>query len=171
MSTWVTRWRWVLAGGAFLVAVGVVAALLWPSGAPAGPYRPPLRVRSYNAFTICLLTGPQGIASATAAPVWAGVEEASNETSDQAQYLAAAGSPETVESVTPFVDSLVQQQCGVIVAVGPVEVLAAQSAAALNKSTKFILVGKGSTESNVRVESVTSKSATTAAIETAIGDQ
>jgi len=171
MSAWVTRWRWMLAGGLVLVAAGVVvAALVWPSSAPAGPHRPPLRARSYNAFTVCLLTGPQGIAGASARPVWAGVEAASNETSDQAQYLAATGSPETVDSVTPFVDSLVQQQCGVIVAVGPLEVLAAQSAAAQNKSTTFILVGGGSTESNVRVENVISQDATTAAIETAIGD-
>ncbi len=165
------RWRWVLGGGALVVVAGVVALLVWPSSAPAGPERPPLRARAYNALTICLLTGPQGIAGSTAVPVWAGVEAASNATSDQAEYLAAAGSPETVDSVIPYVNSLVQQRCGVIVVVGPIEVQAAQSVAAQNKSTTFIMVGGGEAESNVRVEKDISQTAVTNTIEAYISVQ
>jgi hypothetical protein len=168
MPAWVSRWRWrwPLGGAALVVVAGVVAALVWSSGASSpGPYRPASRTRSYNAFTFCLLTGPEGVVGLSAAPVWAGVEAASNATSDRAQYLAATGSVETVGSVTPYANTLVQRQCGLVLAVGSVEVAVAQSVAAENKGTEFILCGGGVARANVRVVADVSSASVENAIE------
>lgn len=158
------RWRWALGGGALLVVAGVVTAALWPSPAPT-PYRPPTRARAYNALTFCLLTGPQGVANQSAAPVWSGVEAASRATSDQAEFLAASAPVETVSAVTPFVNSLVQQHCGVVIAVGPVEVASAQAVAAANTGIDFVLAGGGSAAANVSVVSDVSSGSVASAVE------
>ena len=154
-------------GGAAVVLVGViVAVLVWPSS-KAAPYRPPTRARVYNAFTVCLLTGPQGIAGSDAAPVWAGVRQAANSMNDQAQYLSAVASPETVGSVTPFANTLIQQQCGVVIAVGPVEVTTVESIAPDNLKTRFVVVGSGSASANVRQVADASTSAVASAVQAA----
>lgn len=166
MWGWIVKRRWPV-GGAVVVVVGaVLAVVLWPSPSPA-PYRPPARARVYKAFTICLLTGPQGVAGAEAAPVWAGVEKASVATDDQAQFLAATGSPETVGSVTPYVNTLVQQQCGLVVAVGAPEIAAVESVAAANRNVRFLVVGGGSSAVNVQVVGGSSADAVSSAVQSA----
>lgn len=163
------RWRWWVGGVGLLVVAVVVVVAVWPSSGPAGPYRPAPRARVYNAATICLLTGPLGVTGA-AAPVWAGVEKASGATSDQAEFLAAVGSVETVGSVTPFVNTLVERQCTVIVAVGAVEVEAAGVAASGDAATRFLLVDGGSaaTASNVSVVSGASANTVATAVESTL---
>ena len=167
MRVWAVKWRWPLGAGALVVVGAILAVVLWPSPAPA-PYRPPVRARVYNSFTICLLTGPQGIAGAAAAPVWAGVEKASNATDDQAQFLAATGSPETVGSVTPYVNTLIQQRCGLVVAVGATEVAAVESVAAANPSVRFMIVGSGSAAPNIRVVGDSSVDSVSADVQAAV---
>jgi basic membrane lipoprotein Med (substrate-binding protein (PBP1-ABC) superfamily) len=167
MRVWAAKWRWPLRAGALVVVGAILAVVLWPSPTPA-PYRPPARARVYNSFTICLLTGPQGIAGAAAAPVWAGVEKASNATDDQAQFLAATGSPETVGSVTPYVNTLVQQRCGLVVAVGVTEGAAVETVAAANPAVRFMIVGSGSAAANVQLVGDSSADAVSAAVQAAI---
>jgi 2-keto-3-deoxy-L-rhamnonate aldolase RhmA len=58
-----------------------------------------------------------------------------------------------VGSVTPFANSLVQQHCGLVLAVGSVEVQTAQSVAAANAGVDFVLVGGGAVARNVAVVS------------------
>ncbi|MBS2966207.1 hypothetical protein KGA66_24395 [Actinocrinis puniceicyclus] len=131
-----------------MTAAGVWA--LWPSSRPT--YDPPHNTRQYIAFTACLLTGPAGLADPRARAVWSGMQAASSATNAQVSYVAAAvGQAETIGSVTPFANSLVQQRCGVIVAVGPVEVATMQAVAAGHAEGRFVLVGGGSAASNIAV--------------------
>jgi len=132
------------------VVVGLGVWFAWPSGRPV--YDPPVRSRQYIAFTACLLTGPSGLSDAQARAVWSGMEAASSATRAQVTYLSASsGQAESVGSVTPFANTLLQQHCGVIVAVGAVEVQAVQAVAAGNAGEHFVLVGGGSVAGNVTV--------------------
>jgi hypothetical protein len=126
-------------------------AVLWPSSGSV--YDPPARARQYIAFSACLLTGPAGLADSSAQAVWAGMQTASLSTHAKVTYLAAVGSGETVGSVTPFANSLVQQHCGLVLAVGSVEVQTAQSVAAANAGVDFVLVGGGAVARKVAVVS------------------
>lgn len=121
----------------------------WPSSEAS--YNPPARSRQFIAFTACLLTGPLGVAGPDAKDAWAGVQAASKATSAQTQYLAAVGASETVGSVTPFANALVQQHCDLILAVGAVEVEVVQAVAAANPDMHFVLVAGGSAGANVAV--------------------
>jgi hypothetical protein len=144
------RWWWVVAAGGIAAAVGVGVWLAWPSAKSA--YDPPTRSRQYVAFTACLLTGPSGLSDAQASAVWKGMQTASSATRAQVTYLSAgAGQAETVGSVTPFANTLIQQHCGLILAVGAVEVKAAQAVAASNTGEHFVLVGGGTVAPNVTV--------------------
>jgi basic membrane lipoprotein Med (substrate-binding protein (PBP1-ABC) superfamily) len=142
-------WWWGGAVALVLGVAGVVTAALWPS--PESVYDPPARARQYIAFSACLLTGPEGLADAAAQAVWSGMQAASSATRAKVTYLAAVGSDESVGSVTPFVNSLVQRHCRLILTVGDVEVRAAQAVAASNGGTDFVLVGGGSAAANVAV--------------------
>lgn len=159
------QWFWWVGGAVVLVVAAVVAIAVWPS--PKAASSPPPRARVYNAFTVCLLTGPQGIAAGEAAPVWAGVRQAADTLNDQAQYLAAVASPETVGSVTPFVNTLIQQRCGLVVAVGPAEVSAVEAVAPGSPHTRFMVVGGGSASSNVQVVADPATDAVAAAVRAA----
>lgn len=123
--------------------------MLWPS--PRSVYDPPARARQYIAFSACLLTGPAGLADPSARAVWSGMQEASATTAAKVTYLAAVGASETVGSVTPFANSLVQQHCGLVLAVGAVEVQTAQAVAAATADINFVLVGGGAVGRNVAV--------------------
>ena len=143
------RWWWAGAGAFVLAVAGILTAVLWPS--PSSVYDPPARARQYIAFSACLLTGPAGLADSSARAVWSGMESASSATRAKVTYLAAVGASETVGSVTPFANSLVQQHCGLVLAVGAVEVQTAQSVAAANTGVDFVLVGGGASAGNVAV--------------------
>ncbi len=144
------RWVWAAGAGALAVVVGLSVWLAWPSGKTVS--YPPTRARQYIAFTACLLTGPAGLSDAQATAVWSGMEAASSATRAQVTYLSASpGQAETVGSVTPFANTLLQQHCGMILAVGPVEVKAVQAVAEANTGEHFVLVGGGSVAGNVTV--------------------
>lgn len=143
------RWWW---GGAAVVVAGlagILTAVLWPSSGSV--YDPPARARQYIAFSACLLTGPAGLADPSARAVWSGMESASSATRAKVTYLAAVGAAETVGSVTPFANSLVQQHCGLVLAVGDVEVRTTQAVAVSNEGVDFVLVGGGAAARNVAV--------------------
>src|SRR6266540_1993395 len=109
-----------------LVAAVLVWAL-WPAGSGPAP-----RARQYLDFTACLLTGEHGVADADAAPVWAGMQDASLQTRAEVQYLVVVGE-QTVANAGPFLASLAQSRCDLVIAV------------------RFVVLGGGATGTNVSV--------------------
>jgi hypothetical protein len=141
----VPRYRriWV---GAAVVALGVVVAVLiqW-----IGPDSPPPRARPYLEFTACLLTDGQGLAG-PAAPVWAGMQDASLATHAKVQYLAVSGEA-TVGNALPYLTSLIQRRCAVVLAVGPAQVAAVGADASRYPRVRFVVVGGSGSGTNVTV--------------------
>lgn len=124
--------RWPLAAGAAVVvaAAGIAAWAWWPRPAAVA------HARQYLDVSACLLTGPAGIAPGTAAaPVWAAMQSASLATRVKVTYLADTGPADA----GPMLNTLIQRQCGVIIAAGP----AAAGVAAAGKANphqRFLLV-------------------------------
>jgi basic membrane lipoprotein Med (substrate-binding protein (PBP1-ABC) superfamily) len=118
------------------VAAVVTTVLAWPS-APVAPGAD--RVRQYADTRACLLTGSAGVSDPLASAVWAGMQGASSSTRAMVSYLPVPAGT-TDATALPYVASLVQRQCGVIVAVGPAQVAAATSGAARFRQVRFIVV-------------------------------
>jgi hypothetical protein len=128
-------WWWIAGSG--LAVVGLVLVLVWW---PRGRDLPPARARVYSDASACLLTDSAGVASSQAAPVWAGMESASLRTRTKVSYLAVAGEDSTANAV-PFLNTLVQRQCGLVIAVGANEVGAVRQQASAYPKTRFAVVG------------------------------
>jgi basic membrane lipoprotein Med (substrate-binding protein (PBP1-ABC) superfamily) len=127
--------RWWLGGA--LGALLVTAVLVWALG-PSSEPQP--RARQYLAFTACLLTGADDIAGADAAPVWAGMQDASAQTRAKVEYLSVSG-PATKENAGPFLASLVSRHCDVVLVVGSAQVAAAGDIASTTPAVRFVVVG------------------------------
>jgi basic membrane lipoprotein Med (substrate-binding protein (PBP1-ABC) superfamily) len=127
-----------------VVVAGLLAWRLWPAAGP-GP-----RARQYLASTACLLTDGQGVAGAQAARVWAAMQDVSAATRVKVQYLAAIGAT-TAADAAPYVASLAQRHCAVVVAVGGPQVGAVALVAAKYPDTRFVTVGGTTPARNVQV--------------------
>jgi hypothetical protein len=86
--------RWLLVTGSALVVAVAVGWAVWPS-------QPAPRARQYLEFTACLLTDDHGITGPEAAPVWAGMQEASLATRAKVQFASVVGR-QSVENAVPF---------------------------------------------------------------------
>jgi len=131
------RVRLILAVVAVVSAAAVAAGawVLWP--------RPAARpgAHQYLDATACLLTSPDGIASGTAAaPAWAALESASQSTHVMVSYLPAT----STAAVPTLLNSLIERQCGVIVATGADSTVVTRAARA-NPRQHFLLVGGSGT--------------------------
>ncbi|MGY5060431.1 hypothetical protein ACWDFR_41260 [Streptomyces sp. 900105755] len=137
------------AGGvAVLAAVAVTVALL-PSRDGDRPPIPDTRARHYTDVDACLLTGEKGISGGTAAAVWQGMQDASLKTHARVSYAQVLGEQST-GNARPFLNSLLQRSCDVVLAVGRPEVTAAAQTAPTHKDVGFVLVGgDGTAASNV----------------------
>jgi basic membrane lipoprotein Med (substrate-binding protein (PBP1-ABC) superfamily) len=132
------RWIiWAVAVGGVVLLTVVLTWLWWPS-----PKAPAPRARQYTQFVVCLLTGEQGIAGTEAAPVWAGMEDASLASLAKVQYLPVTG-PATEANAEPYLTGLVQRQCDMILAVGTAEVAAVRAVAHKYPDVVFAVVGAG----------------------------
>ena len=134
--------RW-LAGG---VAVLLVAGLVWAVW-PAEERVPQARERQYLDYTACLLTDDKGLTGADAAPVWAGMQEASLSTRAKVQYLSIAGE-QTVANASTFVASQAQGGCDLILAAGQLPVAAVEGSAGTFPKNAFLVVG-GTAKGNI----------------------
>ncbi|MGW5046000.1 BMP family ABC transporter substrate-binding protein [Streptomyces griseoluteus] len=147
------RRAWIAAGAVLLVAV-VAGVWVHLAGRQDGP--PDTRARQYKEFDACLLTGDKGIAQGTdAASAWQGMQRASLETRARINYVPVTGA-QSVANTRPFLNSLMQRHCGVLVAVGAPQARVAREAAANHAEVRFVLVGGASsaalgTEKNVTV--------------------
>lgn len=100
----------------------------------------PSRARQYIAFTACLLTGADGVGGADAAPVWAGMQDASARTRAKVEYLSVSG-PATKENAGLFLASLVSRHCDVVLVVGPAQVAAVRDIASTAPGVEFVIIG------------------------------
>ncbi len=131
------RGRWVTGGTVVALAAVVGAVVLL--GEESGPPDP--RAREYRDVNSCLLTGEQGIIAGTpAAPVWAGMQKASLETRTRATYVPVMGE-QSAQNALPHLNSLLQRQCDVVVAVGESQVEVARSEAGNHRAIRFVVVG------------------------------
>ena len=136
------RGVWWAAAAVALATFGAVAVavVLLVSGGGSGS--PATRARVYSSFQACLVTGARGIADPQAAPVWAGMEDASLRTRAMVSYLAVTG-PSTEGNALSFVNSLVLRHCDVIVASGTAQLAAALADAHRFTAIRFVLAGSG----------------------------
>jgi hypothetical protein len=124
------RVRIGLAAGAIAIAAAAAAWIVWPAPAQV-PH-----ARRYLDVSACLLTGPGGIAPGTpAAPVWTAMESASLATHVMVTYLSDTGRGD----VGPMLNTLIERQCGVIVAAGDAAA-AVITAGHANPQQHFVLV-------------------------------
>ena len=162
MGAWLRRYRWPVLVGA-VVVVGLVIYLVWQSGRQL----PPPRARVYTDFSACLLTDANGVSSAAAAPVWAGMQAASLKTSGKVSYLAVSG-PDTPANAVPYVNTLVQRRCNLVLAVGPAEVAAVRTQAPTFSAVRFVVVEPGTgagSSANVSTVEQSSDSSVSSSIE------
>jgi basic membrane lipoprotein Med (substrate-binding protein (PBP1-ABC) superfamily) len=140
--------RWVIAAVAVAgaVVVAAVAVEVWPQD---GPKLPPTRARAYKDFDACLLTGADGIKAGSAAvPVWKGLQDASQKTGIRVTYLEVTGE-QSEGNALPFLNSLVQQQCDVVLAVGAPQVAAVEGVAKKYPKVRFVVVDGKAVAGNV----------------------
>jgi basic membrane lipoprotein Med (substrate-binding protein (PBP1-ABC) superfamily) len=156
----------VAAGAGALAVLTAFGVMPWYH---SGRALPPARARAYKNLDACLLTGSKGLAGTTAAQEWAGLENASRATDDQVSYLAAAG-PATEADAAPYVGSLLDRGCKVIVAAGAPERAAVLAAAAGNPATRFVVPGPAQGPANLTALPFTTSGLTTA-ITTAVEAQ
>jgi basic membrane lipoprotein Med (substrate-binding protein (PBP1-ABC) superfamily) len=142
-----SRWRVVVAVSAAAVFAGLVWTV-WPSR----PAVPEPRARQYLDYRACLLTDGQGVIGGAAA-VWGGLQDASAATRAKVQYLAVAGA-QTAANALPYLASLAQSGCDLVLAVGLAPVAAVDEGAARFPGTRFVAVGGGSARPNVSIVDV-----------------
>lgn len=130
-----------------LTALAVVA-IGWLVLSPGKQEQP--RARQYLAFKACLLTDSHGITGREAAPVWQGMQNASLKTRTRVQYLPAFG-PATVPNALPYLASLVQRHCDLVMAAGDIPVNAALTDAGRYPTARFVVVGSSAARRNVTV--------------------
>jgi hypothetical protein len=141
------RRRW-LAGGAVVVA-GAAAVLgwaLWPDEVDP-------RARVYTEATACLLTPADGVSGREAAPVWAGMQEASLATRGKVQFLEVDGPPAREQAVT-YLATLAGGGCDLVLTVGKAQNDALTASAASYPKVSFVMIGAGKEQNNVSVIAV-----------------
>jgi basic membrane lipoprotein Med (substrate-binding protein (PBP1-ABC) superfamily) len=124
---------------ALILAAGLLTWIFWPSAQRIPGAE---RVRQYTDVRACMLTGADGVADSVAAAAWAGMQGASSSSRAMVSYLPVAG-PGGAAAAVPYLASLVQRQCTVIVAVGTAQVAAARSQATRYRRVHFIVVTQG----------------------------
>jgi len=146
------------------IGAGVLASSPQRHTAPPPVYTPPKRARSYSAFTACLLTGPDGITDTASAPVWAGMESASNATHAQVSYLPLQG-PQTASNAADYINALAMRGCSLILTSGTAAGQGAANRAAALPRIDFITVGTPAGKSaNITAVTATTPSAITHAV-------
>jgi DNA-binding LacI/PurR family transcriptional regulator len=127
-----------------MVVAAVLAWVFWPDPVPES------RAREYRDVTACLLTGAAGVDEPEAAPVWAGMQEASLTTAAKVQFLEVDG-PQTAENAEGYLASLIQSRCDLVLAVGDAPTTALAARAGQYPDDRFVLIGAGQGGPNVSV--------------------
>ena len=135
----------VVTGAAVVLAACLLGWLVRPS-----PSHIPgaVSVRQYLDVKACLLTGSGGVSDGSAAAAWAGLRDASLATKAMVSYQPVIG-PATGSAALPYLASLAQRQCRVIVAVDTGPVAAAVSDAARFGQIRFLVIAARRSSANV----------------------
>jgi len=128
------RWPWLVSG--LIVLVSVAGWLVWPRAEAHPP-----RERQYRSDLACLLTDDKGVAEGDAAAAWAGLRDASETTLVRSQSLAVTGEQSEANAMS-FLASLVQRQCGLVIAVGSAPVAAVLSGSQRFTGPTYAVVAK-----------------------------
>ena len=158
--------------GAVVAAAALIGFLLWPANPGAVRVQPPVvRARTYSSYTACLLTGPKGLTDPTAAPVWAGLREASAATSAQISYLTMLGA-DTTANAEIYINTLALRGCSAILAAGAIPADGALKAAASWPGHRIIAVeptsSAGKTPANLTILGQSTSAALTAQVKTLV---
>ncbi|WP_412744174.1 hypothetical protein [Krasilnikovia sp. MM14-A1004] len=127
-----------------VLVAGLLTWALWPDG------RPDPRARVYTEATACLLTPAGGTADKQAAPVWAGMQQASLDTRGKVQFLEVDG-PQTGDNAATYLGTLIGSKCDVVLTVGRAANAALDASAASHPNVHFVLVGSGKAQANVSI--------------------
>jgi hypothetical protein len=138
------RRLWWTVGVLSVVVAGLVAWVVWPSPQPQP------RARQYRDVTACLLTDERGVTGPEAAPVWAGMQDASLKTLARVRYLEVDGE-QTADNARTYLASLAQSRCALVLAVGAAPVAAVGASAEKFPQSRFVTVGGGAASANVSV--------------------
>jgi basic membrane lipoprotein Med (substrate-binding protein (PBP1-ABC) superfamily) len=90
------------------------------------------------------------------------MEAASVRTRTKVSYLGVAGD-DSIANAVPYVNTLVQRRCGLIIAVGSSEAGAIQQRAAAFPAVRFAVVGSGSGQNLTAISSGSPETLTAAA--------
>jgi len=156
------RRPWLIGGALVfvLVAVGLTWGL-WPEGSPDP------RARVYTEATACLLTPAGGVVDKYAAPVWAGMQQASLATHGKVQYLEVDG-PQTGENAKTYLATLIAGKCDLVLTAGEAPNAALAGSAVAYPKLRFVLVGKGQAQGNVSVLDAAEPSQVTERVRTVV---
>ena len=155
---------WWAALGA-VAAVAAVVWLAWPS--PGLPADPAAATRQYLNLTACLLTGARGVAANPAAAAWSGLRDSSLATRARVSYLPVFG-PATRAAALPYLASLLQRHCAVVVAVGAAPDAAVAADAARFPDVRFFAVSAAAQAAHVTRISAPSARQVRAAVSAAV---
>ncbi|MDQ0795938.1 BMP family ABC transporter substrate-binding protein [Streptomyces sp. B1I3] len=132
------RGAWA-AGGVLALVCALLAGWLFSGGDTASP--PDARARQYRDFDACLLTGDKGIGAGTpAAPVWRGMQQASDDTRVRVTHLPVMGA-QSAANALPHLNSLLQRGCEIVLAAGPAPTEVVRKAAKDHPEVRFVVVG------------------------------
>jgi hypothetical protein len=139
------RTPWVIGGALLVVVAGVLAWVLWP-----GDDGPDPRARVYTDASACLLTPAAGVVDKAAAPVWAGMQQASLATRGKVSFLEVDG-PQTGDNAKSYLATLVSGGCDLVLVAGAAPLAALDSSATSYPKVRFVAVGGGTASPNVSV--------------------
>ncbi|NEA76836.1 hypothetical protein [Streptomyces sp. SID13588] len=167
MKAWIGAHRGLLlaVGAAVVITAAVLVAVL--PGSHRADSIPPTRAREYSQQQACLLTSDRGLADAAAVPVWAGMQDASAKTRTRVMYLAVAGE-QSAANAAPFLASLAQRHCTVVLTVGAAPGGAVAIDGPKFPGTRFVIVGGTATGADVTVLPADSPNATRSSVASAV---
>lgn len=155
-----------MAGAGTLVAAVLLAWLT--IALSAGPRTPKIVANNISRnFRACLINDQQDASAAW--PVWSALQKAASGAAINAQRIQVPKS--SASAPLPYVNSLMQRNCGLIISVGPHLHDAVTTAAQHNPHQRFITVGPPIKLPNVRSFSPADKSAVISAVRQAAHPQ
>ncbi|MEU3535742.1 BMP family ABC transporter substrate-binding protein [Streptomyces murinus] len=154
---------WLAAAAGALAVIGLLAWLALTL--PTGPRAPKVVANNISRnFRTCLINSQRD--ASVAQTVWSALQKGADSAAINAQHITIPRSSTTARAL-PYVNSLVQHHCGLVVSVGPSLHDAVTTAARNNPHQKFIAIGASIELPNVQTFSPADQSAAVSAVQKA----